>query len=88
MAMLPETEADLLEDYNSGLRKSCTVLIGETVLFFGGDAQTSQISQLTPLGLMRIGTLPFGLEEGACLVMGRQLFLGFGRMNKKTCWSR
>ena len=69
-------------------RYSCAVVIGATVLFFGGLIETSQISQITPLGLMRIGTLPFRLQEGSCLVMGSQLFLGFESISDRICWSR
>ena len=67
---------------------SCTVVIGETVFFFGGWFEEHQISQLTSLGLIRIGTLPFALVRGTCLVMGNQLFLGFDDNNGKSCWSR
>ena len=79
--MRPETEAAFDET-----KYSCTVVIGETVLFLGGDYLKRQISQLTPLGLIRIGTLPFTLDGGTCLVMGSQLFLGFGRYYEETCW--
>ena len=84
MRMMPETEA-------SGHVLSCTVVIGEAVLFFGGQHQTNQISQLTPLGLIRIGTLPFSFDHGTCLVIDSQLFLGFpGNMEGQyhSCWSR
>ena len=78
--MMPETEA--IYEY------SCTVVIGKTVIFLGGEFQQRQISQLTPLGLIRIGTLPFVLREATCLVMGSQLFLGFGDNHRRSCWSR
>ena len=84
MAMMPETEADIL----SGSEYSCTVVIGQTILFFGGCVQSRQISQLTPVGLMRIGTLPFELTYGTCLLMSSQLFLGFHIYNTRSCWSR
>ena len=86
MAMMAETEAIFSDSH--GYRYSCTVLIGETVLFFGGMYEKHQISQLTPAGLIRIGTLPFAFTNGACLVMGNQIFLGFGESNEKNCWSR
>ena len=94
MRMMPETEAiwdasdGRVSDIGRGIKLSCTVVIGETVLFFGGWMQLQQISQLTPLGLIRIGTLPFSLEFGTCLVMDSQVFLGFTRSQNRRCWSR
>ena len=87
MAMMPDTEAW----FHPNGKYSCTVVAGQTVLFLGGHMdgdQFNQISQLTPLGLVRIGTLPFEFYLGICLVMGRQLFLGFEFSNRRTCWSR
>ena len=90
MPMMADTEA--IFHINSGIRSPCTVVIGQTALFLGGS---DQISQLTPLGVMRIGTLPFSLNAGTCLIMGRQLFLGFGDWSHTigtsshySCWSR
>ena len=90
MRMMPETEARWKLD---GVKYSCTVVIGKAVLFFGGLIQTRQISQLTPLGLIRIGTLPFVFSfHGTCLLMNSQIFLGFPRLpynqNENSCWSR
>ena len=85
MRMMLETEALVRHD---GYKFSCIVVIGETVLFLGGVFENRQISQLTPLGLIRIGTLPFKLGRGTCLAMGSQIFLGFGLDNRKSCWSR
>ena len=82
---MPEAEA-IFDDH--GLKWSCTVVIGETVMFFGGEYQERQISQLTPLGLIRIGTVPFSFRIGLCLVMESQIFLGFSHMQTKSCWSR
>ena len=72
---------------------SCTAVIGEAVLLLGGIFEDRQISQLSPLGIIRIGTLPFSFAGGTCLVMGSQLFLGFpaplgNELAKKSCWSR
>ena len=67
---------------------SCTVVIDKTVLFLGGDLESSQISQLTPVGLIRIGTLPFRFTLGTCLIISRKLFLGFADLAEKSCWSR
>ena len=78
--MMPETEA--IDDV------SCTVVIGKAVLFFGGMYQTRQISQLTALGLIRIGTLPFAFYWGTCLVKDSEVFLGFPMWQPKKCWSR
>ena len=108
--MLPETEAtfDSLHLSFGGQQVlkesfklySCTVVIGKTVLFFGGFYQPNQISQLTPLGLVRTGTLPFALLEGICLATEYRLILGFGvailgfeytiglNTYKNTYWSR
>ena len=86
MRMLPETEA--LFDAATGDKYSCSVVIGEAVLFFGGRYQKRQISQLSPFGIIRIGTLPFTLESGICLVMGSQLFLGFSLIYDNKFWSR
>ena len=83
--MMPETEAIFV---SAGFKYSCTVVIGKTVLFLGGEYELCQISQVTPLGLVRIGILPFALYEGTCLVIGSQLFLGFDFNIEKTCWSR
>ena len=82
-------DAEAIFNYN-GEKFSCTALIGRTVLFFGGYHETRQISQLTPLGLLRIGTLPFAFYKGTCLVMENQLFLGLAdfEKNDKNCWSR
>ena len=85
MNMMPQTEA-IFDSF--GYKYSCTVVIGKTVLFLGGFYENRQISQVTPLGLIRIGILPFALDGGTCLVMGSQLFLGFGRYYEETCWSR
>ena len=83
--MMLETEA--IFSYSVG-KYTCTVVIGEAVLFIGGMWEVRQISQLSPLGLIRIGTLPFALDSGTCLVMGRQLFLGFSHHHKNSSWSR
>ena len=83
--MMPQTDATTCIGC---VYHSCTVVIGATVLFLGGAVQANQISQLTPLGLTRIGTLAFPLNAGTCLVMGSQLFLGFDLFNQKSCWSR
>ena len=80
MRMMPDTEALF--------KFSCTVVIGKAVLFFGGEYEKRQMSQLTPLGLIRIGTLPFTFNIGTCLVMGSQLFLGFTFFHQRSCWSR
>ena len=85
MRMMPDTEA--LFDLE-GFKYSCTVVIGETVLFFGGMYQKRQISQLSPLGLLRIGTLPFPLIGGACIVGNSRIFLGFPEDDYYSCWSR
>ena len=74
--------------FNDFVKSSCTVVIGKSVFFFGGWWQDSQISQLTPLGLVRIGTLPFTLVAGNCIVIDNEIFLGSGFYNQKTCWSR
>ena len=80
-----ETEADFGD---LGGYVSCTVVIRTSVLFLGGFHERSQISQFTPIGLIRIGTLPFPFYDGTCLVKGRELFLGFGLFGPKSCWSR
>ena len=85
MTMMLETEA--IFD-SRGYKYSCTVVIGKTVLFLGGHNEDRQISQLTPIGLIRIGTLPFTLDRGTCLVMDSQLFLGFESYNSNICWTR
>ena len=79
--MMQETEAIF---YSNLMRESCTVVIGGTVLFFGGYSKSRQISQITRLGLIRIGTLPFALQQGTCLIMGNQLFLGFPGTDQLT----
>ena len=86
MPLMPETEA-IITPY-SVFVASCTAVIGKTVLFFGGNVQISQISQVTPLGLMRIGTLPFQFREGSCFVNGSQLILGLEDDDPLSCWSR
>ena len=83
MRMMPDTEATIENE----TKHSCTVVIGEAVLLLGGLVQDRQISQLTPLGLVRIGTLPFSFYVGSCLVMDSQLFLGFPSY-ETSCWSR
>ena len=83
--MMPETDAKF---DHSGDKYSCTVVIGKTVLFLGGLYELRQISQLTRLGLIRIGTLPFTFFGGTCLVMDSQIFIGFGRRKRNSCWSR
>ena len=82
---MPETELSFKID---GGANSCTVVLGKTVLFIGGSGEPNQISQLYPVGLIRIGTLPFSMCEGTCLVMNQQLFLGFGYYNRRSGWSR
>ena len=86
--MMPNTEAI----YSSFNKYSCIVVLGQTVLFLFGNHESSQISQLTPLGLMRIGTLPFAIRTGTCLAMDSHVFIGFGaythERTARTCWSR
>ena len=67
---------------------SCVVTIGETVLFFGGEDYLNQISQWTPRGLRRIGTLPFSFDRGTCAVKDDKVFLGFAEIKPKSCWER
>ena len=81
---MPATEAG----YKYFEKGSCIVVIGEAVLFIGGWSESRQISQLSPLGVIRIGTLPFSFGDGTCLVMRGQLFLGFPSLHKTSCWSR
>ena len=91
MTIMRDAEAMLLQGHNRIVqRQSCTVVVRETVLFLGGIIQANQISSLTPLGLMRIGTLPFFFTKGTCLVIGRQLYFGFGfdAESFDRCWSR
>ena len=93
ITMMSETDATIIgsskADFTSrSFYQSCTVVIGATVLLLGGSFEKNQISQLTPLGLTRIGTLAFPFDAGTCLVMGSQLFLGFGSQNENICWSR
>ena len=83
---MPETEAEFYPE--RGFKSSCTVVIGEAVLFFGGMLQTRQMSQLTPSGIIRIGTLPFTFHSGSCLAMENRLFLGFPAYHGNTSWSR
>ena len=83
--MMAETEAQV---WRFNVVTSCTVVIGEAVLFIGGGLEERQISQISPLGLIRIGTLPFPLYKGTCLVMGSQLFLGFSNEDENGYWSR
>ena len=80
MRMMPETEARF-DDFVH-VKWSCTVVIGDAVLFFGGRYQPRQISQLTPLGLIRIGTLPLSFNEGRCLVKDSQIFLAFSGISR------
>ena len=80
-----DTEAEF--DNNVG-QYSCTVTIGETFLFFGGYTVLYQISQLTPRGLRRMGSLPFKLTNGLCVVKSPEIFLGFGETSQNRCWSR
>ena len=67
---------------------SCVVTIGETVLLFGGEEYPRQISQWTPRGLRRIGTLSFSFQEGTCAVKNDNVFLGFELNRPKSCWER
>ena len=88
-----DTEADFDDGQDDdgkyeGAKYSCSVVIRKTVLFLGGFLDRSQISQLTPVGLIRIGTLPFTFFWGTCHVIGRKLFLGFEVLRIKSCWSR
>ena len=85
-----------------GLQYSCTLSFGNTVLFLGGSDHSGytfnqQISQVTPYGLFRIGTLPFELTRGVCLATAGKIYLGFGVDHSLTgqrywqlkgCWSR
>ena len=81
-------EAEALINTANNAKYSCTAVIGESVLFFGGQGQDRQISQLTPFGLIRIGALPFTFTQGTCLVIESQLFLGFTVNQEYSCWSR
>ena len=80
--------------YMSYVKLSCMVTIGESVLFFGGCTYHNQISQLTPRGLIRIGTLPFAVLGARCLVKGKDVYLGFANplnnfeQSSKLCWQR
>ena len=89
--MMSETEA-FFQIYDTTMVPSCAAVIGKTVLFFGGINLFNQISQLTPLGLIRIGSLPFFFRKGTCIVMGSRIYLGFGDSydldDYKSCWSR
>ena len=67
---------------------SCVVTIGETVLFFGGKDYQNQISQWTPRGLRRIGTLSFSLRSGTCAIKDDKVFLGFEFSKPKSCSER
>ena len=82
--LLENTEAR----FRAEVQASCAVVLGETVLFLGGAIQDTQIRQITPLGIMRIGTLPFGLNHGTCLVIENHIFFGFGHYTEKNCSSR
>ena len=73
--------------FDASGRYSCVVSVGESVLFFGGW-KLNQISQLTSRGLRRVGTLPFLLSRGTCIVQDDKLFVGFGLFNENLCSAR
>ncbi len=81
--------SDTEQDYDSFFGKfSCVVTIGKTVLSLGGYDYPTQISQWTPRGLRRIGTLPFSLYLPTCAVKNDKVFIGFDFFKPKSCWER
>ena len=87
ISLIAASDTEALYDPFLG-KFSCVVTIGETVLFFGGEDYLNQISQLTPRGLRRVGTLPFSFGFGTCAVKDDKVFLGFEINKPKSCWER
>ena len=47
-------------------RTSCPLIINGTTTIFGGQSEEKQISIIYPIGIQRIGSLPFRFRHGQC----------------------
>ena len=82
-----QEDTDTLSDMN-GITWFCSLLIDDSVILFGGIESSSQISQLYPWGLSRIGTLPFKFKQGRCLNWESVIYLCFDINARSTCYKR
>ena len=79
---------DTEDDIFTGDINFCPLLIGDTVVLFGGRDEPTQIAQLYPWGLRRVGTLPFKFQPGRCLSWNNAIYLCFGHLFGSTCYKR
>ena len=56
---------------------SCSLVFNDILYVFGGTKQRRQISRVNGCGLVRVGTLNFDLDLGACTVSQNKILLCF-----------
>ena len=67
--------------------RSCSINWQGDLYVFGGFNEQRQISLVEGCQLIRVGTLSFNLDRGACTnVNNEKLFLCFDVSNDKKCW--
>jgi len=70
---------------------SCIIVIGRTILIFGGMNQDQQVTELFPSAgsiSKRIWTLPFEFVSGRCTHHEDVIYLCFSRNAKSVCQVR
>ena len=67
---------------------SCTILVGNRMLIFGGLIEKTQVSVVHPWGIHRIQTLPFPFQYGTCTLTDNTIYLCFDSDATKSCRKR
>ena len=67
---------------------SCSVLVGNRMLIFGGLTKTNQVSVVHPWGIHRIQTLPFPFTFGKCMLKNNTIYLCFDTIATQSCRKR
>ena len=65
--------------------RSCSVLVGNRMLIFGGTIENRQVSVVYPWGVYRIQALPFRFHGGQCHFTNNTVHLCFDGYADKSC---
>ena len=63
---------------------TCSLLVNGTVILFGGQNEKRQISVVSPFGVKRVNTLPFGFSDGRCALHNSTIYLCFS-VEERQC---
>ena len=79
-------KAQIYEDSNNG--GTCSVMIENNLVIFGGITEKRQISVIYPTGIYRLQTLDFEFYEGRCVYQDGAVYLCFSVDMQDSCMKR